>query len=779
MSESIGKPHTRVDGYEKVTGQARFIADLNQGRVLHARVVRSTQAHARIRRLDTRRALAVPGVKAVVTGESWPKRIGHAIADQYPIARDKVRYWGEPVAVVVANSLEIADQAASLVEVDYDPLPVVLHPQKSIEPGAPLIHEDLESYSHIPSVHPIPGTNIAHEYHLTRGDVDRAFAEAHLVVENEYWVPWIAHVQIEPHGAVAQWDGEFLSLWTSSQSPFFVRETAARLLDIPTSQVRVRVPFVGGGFGGKSDVTIEPLMAVVAHCVPGLPIQLILTREEVFFGTAVGRGGWGRVRHAVDAQGRLLAEEVELYIGSGGYADYSVWISQGGGHNSTGPYYVPNLSLNSYAVYTNTPPTGAYRGYGHPEAHWMVERQMDLIARRLGMDPVELRRLNLLQPGKENALGQVMKPYNGRPELCLQAVADALGTQSLLAQPRLVRGRGLACFMKSPVMRTNAQSGAILRFNNDGTASLFTGGVEMGQGLNTVMTQIAAETLSMPAEMIHYVSEIDTEFSPYEWQTVASHSTWAVGSAVRKAAEDALEQIRKAAAETFGVPAEEIETRSAQVYPRGQEYCALPYSSFGTGHIRPDGSAINPPVVGRGTFVPSGLTAPDPVTGQGNLAASWTFGCQGAEVEIDLDTGQVHVLRLISAQDPGRVINPETASGQVEGAMVMAMGAALMEKLQFAPDGKLRNQSFVDYRILTSVDVPEMEVIFIETQDATGPYGARGLGEHGITAVPPAIANAIADALGVDFYEIPITPDMIFEALQARTKGGGISKSGT
>jgi len=775
--QQVGKSQPRVDGYEKVIGQAKFIADLNLGRVLYARVVRAIYAHAILRGLDSRRALAVPGVRKIITGDACPQRIGHAIADQFPIAQGKVRYWGEPVAVVIASTLEAAQEAAQLVEVAYEQLPCNLNPRQSAQPGASILHEELGNYTHDPLIHPIPGSNICHHYHLTRGDVEKAFAQSDLIVENEYWMPWIAHVQLEPHGAIAQWDGETFTIWSSSQSPFFIRETISKLFQISPAKVRVVIPYVGGGFGGKSDVTIEPLLAVTAHAVPGLPIQLVLTREEMFFGTVVGRGAWGRIKTAVNAGGLLLAEQAELYFGSGGYADYSVWISQGGGHNATGPYAIPNLSLNSYSVYTNTPPTGAYRGYGHPEVHWMVERQMDQIARQLSLDPVELRLKNLLLPGKVNALGQLMQDYNGRADLCLKAVQKALGSKPAPSQPRRARGQGIACFMKSPVMRTNAQSGAIVRFNEDGSVTVFTGSVEIGQGVNTVLSQIAAETLSIPVEMVSYSPWVDTDYSPHEWQTVASHTTWAVGNAVRMAAQDALEQIRAAAAQVFGVPPENLETRDGKVYPKGQGHRAISYAKFATGYRLPNGAAVNPPVVGRGSFVPKGLTFPDPATGQGNMAASWTFGCQGAEVEVDLDTGKVSVLRLISAQDAGRIVNPDTARGQVEGAMVMALGATLMEKLHFDPEGRIQNHNLVDYRIITTSDTPQLEVIFIETEDASGPFGARGLGEHGIVAIPAAIANALADALGVEFREIPITSEMVYQALERIREGGDIGES--
>ncbi len=778
MVPAVGNNYKRIDGLEKVNGLAKFTADLNPGRRVVARILRSTQAHARILSINAQKALQMPGVRAVVTGADCPKRIGHAVQDQYPIARDKVRYWGEPVAVVVANTAQAAEAALPLIEVEYAPLPCVLHPYEAAQPGAPLVHAESADYPRDVLLHPEAGTNICHHYQVRRGNVQIAFASAHLVLENTYWVPWIAHVQLEPHSAIALWDGESFTVWSSSQSPFFIRETISHLFDVSPSHVRVVIPYVGGGFGGKSDVTIEPLLAVTAHKLPGLHVELILTREEMFYGTVVGRGAWGRMKTAVDKDGMLLAEEAELYFGSGGYADYSVWISQGGGHNATGPYYIPDLQIDSHSVYTNTPPTGAYRGYGHPEVHWMVERQMDLIARKLDIDPIELRLQNLLSPGKQNSLGQVMQDYNGRADLCVKAVQEAL-RQELQEEPagsepgaRKVRGQGIACFMKSPVMRTNAQSGAILHFNEDGTVTLFTGAVEIGQGTFTVLSQIAADALSIPAEQVHYAARIDTDFSPHEWQTVASHTTWAVGNAVRLAASDALNQIKAAASEVLGVPVENLETRAGKVYPVGQPQRAMPYRAFGTGYRRADGSALNPPVVGRGAFVPKNLTFPDRETGQGNLAASWTFGCQGAEVEVDLDTGKIEVLRMVSAQDAGRIINPDAARGQIEGAMVQALGAALMEKLHFNADGRILNSSLTDYRIPTSTDVPQLEVIFIETEDATGPFGARGLGEHGIVAIPAAVANAVAAATRLEFYEIPVTPEMIIEGLEGQAKGG-------
>lgn len=355
MGEVIGQAQSRVDGLEKVTGQAKFLADLSLGRVAHTRVLRSTQAHAHIRQLDASRARSAPGVKAVVTGRDCPDRIGHAIQDQYPIARDKVRYWGEPIAVVVAATPEAAQAALGLIDVEYAPLPAILHPRQAVAEGAPLVHEALADYPRDPRIHALPGSNICHHYQLRRGDVQTAFAGAHLVVESEYWVPWIAHVQLEPHAAAALWDGDSFTIWSSSQSPFFIRETIAALFDVSPAKVRVVIPYVGGGFGGKSDVTVEPLLTVAARAAPGSPVQLVLTREEMFYGTVVGRGAWGRIKTAVDGHGCLLAEDAELIFGTGGYADYSVWISQGGGITR------PALIMSLTCTWIPTPSTRTRR----------------------------------------------------------------------------------------------------------------------------------------------------------------------------------------------------------------------------------------------------------------------------------------------------------------------------------------------------------------------------------------------------------------------------------
>ncbi|MCL4514509.1 MAG: xanthine dehydrogenase family protein molybdopterin-binding subunit [Firmicutes bacterium] len=778
----IGTEAPRPDGREKVTGAAVFVADLRMPGMLHARVLRSGQAHARLRRVDVSRAQALDGVKAVVTGARFQRPFGICITDQFPLARDKVRFAGEPVAAVIAVSEQVADEALKLIEVEYDPLPVVLDPREAIRPGAPLLHEDLGSYARVAGINPCPGTNIFHHFKIRRGELEETFHRADHVVDREYEFPSVHHVQLEPHGAIARLSpGGDLTVWSSSQAPFVVRHTVSRLLGLPASKVRVVVPYVGGGFGGKSDVTIEPLAACLATAVPGRAVRLVLAREEMFDGTVIGRGLYARYRTAVTREGRIIGEEILLTLNGGGYGDYAVNIVGGAAASATGPYEIPNLKIDAYGLYTNTPPTGACRGYGHPEVHWACERQREIIAREMGIDPVEFRLRNILGPGKSNALGQIMEEDHGRVDLCIRKVVEDLAGPRYFAgrghgpggRPAVRRGKGIAAFMKAPVMPTNAQSGAIIRLNEDGGATVSVGAVEMGQGTYTALGQIAAEALRLPVEMVRVVPFVDTEVSPYEWQTVASHTTWAVGNAILMAAADVLDQLKVAAGAAFGVSPEELEAGEGKIFLREAPVVSLPYSRLALGCTRSDGSAVNRPVIGRGTFVPSGLTYPDPETGQGNPAADWTFGCQGAEVEVDLRTGEITVLKLVTAIDAGRIINPLLARGQVLGAAAQALGSTLFEKLIYSEAGIMRNRSLTDYKIPGPEDMPlQTRVIFVETPEKTGPYGARGLGEHGTVGVPPAIGNALANALGADFYALPITAADVIRALKG--KGGGL-----
>jgi carbon-monoxide dehydrogenase large subunit len=764
----VGKNVERVDAYEKVTGKAIFVGDIKLPGMLYAKVLRSPNAHAIIKNIDFAGALKSEGVVAVVTGKDFNHRFGIAVADQTPLAVHKVRFAGEPVAAVIAVTEKAAAKALKLIKIDYEKLPCVLYPQNAVQKDAPVIHEKFYQYKLAPWVSP-GGKNVYQHFKVRRGDVDKAFNEADIIVENTYWSPYIHHVQLEPHGAIAQYnhDGSMV-IYTSSQAPFVVQHCLSELHDIPLNRVRVIVPYVGGGFGGKSDVTIEPLVSCIARAVPGRPVKLLLTREEMFEGTVVGRGVYSHYKTAVSKDGKILGMEIKCYLGSGGYADYAVNIVSGIAMSATGPYEVPNLKIDCYGVYTNTPPTGALRGYGHPEAHFGAERQIDMIARKLNMDPAEFRMKNLLVKGRKNAIGQIMTEHSGRVDVCVKSVTEELfGKPKPEVKGNITIGRGIAAYMKMPVMPTNVQSGAIIKLNGDGTVTMSVGAIEMGQGSYTALSQIAAEALGIPMEKVHINTEVDTAYSPYEWQTVASHTTWGVGNAIIIASKDLKAKLREAAAKVLKVDVDKIVLDGEKIYSRDNKEKMLLWSDLALGYTSPKGTAVTSPIIGEGYFVARGLEKPDPETGQGNVAADWTFGCVGVELGVNKDTGEIRVYRLINAIDAGKIINPKLAHDQVMGAMVQALGSSLSEVLVFSDEGKIRNNDLVDYKIPGLEDVPEqVKVIFVETPEETGPFGARGLGEHGAVAVSPAVANAIYDALKVDFVDIPITADKVIKAIK-------------
>ncbi len=772
---SVGVSVPRRDGPDKVTGQARFLDDLPLGRVLYAKVLRSPHPHARVLGVDSAPARQVPGVVEVVTARERVHRIGECIRDHVVLARDVVRYVGEPIAVVMAHDELAATRGVEAIEVAYEPLPAVTTVDDALAADAPLVHPDLGSYQVLPTFHPEPGTNVYHRYVTSSGDVDLALAAADVVLSGRYEIPHISHGQLEPHGAVALWTSTTdLTVWCSAQSPHLVRKVLAEMFGLPLTSVRVVVPYIGGGFGGKSDTTVEPLAALAARAVVGRPVRLVLTREEMFSGSVLGRGATAWITTAASRDGTLLGAKVRLAFACGAYGDYGINVVEGAGHVATGTYRFPAFSIEALAVYTNTPFIGAFRGYGHPEVHWAMERHMDHLADQLGVDPVALRRKNLLRPGDSYPSGQPVEAHHGDLVACLDHVAGELASADLEPSGEgKARGVGICPLMKAPVMATNASSAASLRMNPDGTVELTVGGTEMGQGAWTALAQIAAEALEIPVERVRTVPGVDTATHPYEWQTVGSTTTWKVGRAVRMAADALIDALLDNAALGLGVPKARLEYSGGVIRDVQDPDVSLDAAGLALNVVSDDGSALGGPVAGYGYFTPRGITWPDEA-GKGNLAGEWTYGCQGALVEVDLHTGEVEVLELVTALDVGRVVNPALARGQVVGAMAQGLGAALMERVVIGEDGQIRNDGFTDYKIPAPEDLEgvRMKVSFLETPFPEGPFGARCLAEHGLVSVPPAIAAAVRAATGVHVDRLPITPEDVLRGILGASEPG-------
>lgn len=777
----IGKNIVRSDAVDKVTGDGVFVADIKLPHMLSIAIVRSEKyAHANILKIDYEAAI-IDGVRAIVTGkgayvaqtQSFQENkqkymLGCCIADQEPMAREKVRYIGEPVVAVIADRIEVAKKAATKITIEYEELPYCITQDEALQSEAPIIHKDLASYYKNSACNPIADTNIFQYYKLLKGDSTKVFEEnKHLVFEEEFSYPHISHAQMEPHGVIAQWErsGE-VTIYTSSQSPFCIREVIAESFGLTYSKVKVIVPYIGGGFGGKSDFTIEPLITYIASFVPGFPVRYILSREEMFFGSLLGRGAVGKVKTAITKEGKIKALEVDLRFQGGAYGDCSLNIVKAAGHNSSGPYEIDHIKSESKGVYTNTPYVGAFRGYGHPEVHWMMDRNLDIIAAKLGMDPYKLKLKNLLRPGSKNAINQTFEEHFGKLEECVNYVYNALTSYEFKGKDKLF-GYGITPIMKSPVMPTNAASSATIRFNEDASVSVSISGIDMGQGLTTSLSQITAEALKIPIEKVRVCRTVRTEYTPYEWQSVASRGTWTIGNSIIRAAKVAISQMIFLASQVLEIPANDLEYDGEKVFCKKDFSKFVPIEKLIMGYVAKDGSASGGPINAYGYYIPPGLTFPDPKTGQGNLASEWTFGCQGIIVEIDPQSAQIDVKKMITAIDAGKIINPVLARGQVVGAMIQALGAATNETIMYNEIGKIQNASFMDYKIPTPEDLEniEIDVKFFETPFDKGPFGAKCLAEHGTVGVAPALGNAIFKATGINFFELPMTSDRLLQKL--------------
>jgi CO/xanthine dehydrogenase Mo-binding subunit len=769
-SDPVGKSVPRIDSYEKVTGSATFADDMQFGPGLYfGRLVRSPHAHALIKKVDASRALAIPGVKAIVTGADTPKSFGLYLLDRPIFARDRVRMVGEPVTGVIATSEEIAHEAAQLVEVEYQELEAVFDPFEGAQPDAPLLHPDLGEYEVAPFIFPQPGTNISEHFKLRRGDVEAAWPRCAAIVEGEFRLPQIQHVPIEPHVAVSLWElSDEVTLWTCSQSPFAQRDMIAQSLDIPHGSLRVVSPYVGGGFGGKAGVSMEVCAVVMARAVKGHPVKLRMTREEEFIGTSVRQSLVARTKIGCDAEGSLLAMETKYYFGGGAYNDYGVNIARAAGYSCTGPYLIPNVKGDSMSVYTNQPIGSAMRGFGMPEIHWGIEQSMDQLAAEIGMDPAEFRRRNCVKTGETILTGMEMTPID--LVACIDKATEAIGwgVQEAASAPHKRRGKGLAIMWKAPAMPPNPGSAAIVRFNEDETVNISIGAQDLGQGAFTALAQIGAQALGVPYEWVRISVPVDTRYSPYEWQTVASRITWSTGNAVRAAALDAKRQILEIVADHWGEDPADLDIKDGVVfsYRSEEEQPLKEMVIYGLPNEDYEGWTGGP-IVGQGRFMPTYVTNLDFETGQGTRAVvHYTVGAQAVNLEVDTETGVVEILKIASVYDVGKAINPDLIMTQIEGGAVHGMSSAY-EALRFDEQGRPLNPNMVDYRIATAMDIPkEIHGDFVETPSEDGPWGARGVGEHVMVQTAPAMANAIHDALGIRFSDLPLSAEKIYLAMQ-------------
>jgi 4-hydroxybenzoyl-CoA reductase alpha subunit len=753
----VGAGVARVDGLDKVLGRAVYGVDVDLPGMLVGKILRSPLPHARLRAIDVERARALPGVRAVITGRDTPaipygffKHLDPRFGDKLPLEIDKARFVGDEIAAVAAVDEETAAAALALIEVDYEELPAVFDVDTALQPGAPLVHDG------------VPG-NVAAVVRRGAGDLEAGWRAAEVVVERRYSTHAVAPCCLEPHQAVASYDpvAGTVTVWASTQMPFQLRAHLADVLGIAEAKVRIIKTTMGAGFGSRMEMHAPDPIASFLSLRTRRPVKIVYSRTEEFQASRFRHPFRFECRMGLARDGRITALEARALIDNGAYMSQATGVASVAGTNPLSIYKVPAFRYEGRIVYTNKPYGGAYRGYGNPQGTFAIESLVDEAAKELGIDPVDLRRRNLYAPGDVSSLGFRFTSCAQRE--CLEAVVAALRVH----EPR-PRGRGVgiaALFGPAGGTRVHGNSdgcGAILKLEDDGTLQIITGGQEIGQGGSTVIAQIAAETLGVPYGGIR-IENSDTNLMPWDLGTHGSRNTFVAGNAVAGAARKLRERLFAVAAELLEAAPEDLVAAGGVVVVRGAPDRSVTIAQVArSAHYRHNGALL---IAEHFYDPPTEQPGPD---GKGNKSAAYAFGFHGAEVEVDEETGEVRVLRMVAAHDIGRAINPKGVEGQVEGGVAQGLGYALFENM-FADDGHTLMSNLQDYKIPVASDVPEaIETILVETQDPEGPYGAKGVAEPGIVPVAPAIVNAIADAVGVRIRDLPATPEKIVAAIDAR-----------
>jgi CO/xanthine dehydrogenase Mo-binding subunit len=774
----VGKKAGRPDLAEKLTGEAVFVSDMVFPGMLYAQVKKSPHARAKIKRIDTQKAAAMPGVRAILTGDELDIHIGLYIVDKFILAKNEVRHYGEAVVAVATDTPEQANAAVEVIDVEYEVLPPVLNYIDALKPDAPLVHPDLGSYSYfVPAFTPKPGTNIANHTKLRKGDVDKSFDQCEWIVEREYSCPSVQHVPMETHVAIVQWGrNDKVSIWTSAQSPFTVRNLFCHAFGLEHNKVRVQIPHVGGGFGGKAGIGVEPLCAVLSRMAGGKPVKFQASREEEFSLLPCRSALTYKIKTGVSKEGKILAQHMTMYWDSGAYADYAVNVTRASGYSGAGPYEIPNAHLDAYTIYTNKPYGTAYRGFGHVEFHWAIERHMEYIAQIIGMDPLEFRLKNLLRPGSKTLTGEEITVNTGNVVKCIEQAALTINYGKLTDEEKRREertgwkiGKGLAALHKAPAMPSFTATAVVLKMNEDGSVVVNLALADYGQGTYASIRQIVSERLKFPLEKIKVAFECDTDRDPYDWQTVASKGLLLSGNASILAAEELIKNAYDVAAQALRANVCDLDHDSEKIFVRHHPDSFVTFPSIAVGYIMPNGNGIGGPLIGVGRYIAQGLSNLDKETGIGNPAIDWTYGAHGIVAEVTCETGEYHVLKVASVYDVGRAVNPDIVRGQAIGGMIQGLGTALCEGYIYDGSGKLLNSSFTDNKIPTAKDLPlEIECAVVETPQIDGPYGARGVGEHSMISVAPALGNAIQKACGAELLNMPMRFEDVWRAIQKK-----------
>ncbi len=779
--KSVGQPVPKVDAVKLAQGKPAFAMDFEMRGMLVAKVLRSPHAHARIKRIDASRARTLPGVAAVLTWEDIPRVIYSTAGQSDPIPGpldsfsldNKVRYVGDRVAFVAADSEAIAEEALELIDVEYEPLTVILDYTQSMQAGAVQIHDEPEYVNFADSD---PRRNLAAQIRIDIGDVEKGFSEADEIIEGDYEVPKVQQAHIEPHAVVTYWDeNDRLVIRTSTQVPFHIRRQLAPVLGLPIKRIRVIKPRIGGGFGGKQEVQIEDVAAHLTIAT-GRPVRFETTRAEEFQASRSRHPMRIHMKMGVKRDGTITANEMYALSDTGAYGCHALTVTGNTGHKAMALYVgdgeyrqSPNIRFYADIVYTNRPSSGAYRGYGVPQGFWPVERHMERVARALNVEPLSFRLKNALREGDlhpfSTAWSEGREP---RPETistcglqeCVQQGVAAIGWEAKFGNrkwhqvpgaPHLRRGIGVALVMQGTAIPYLDMGGASIKLNDDGSFNLLVGATDLGTGSDTVLAQQAAEVLGVPVNDIVIYSS-DTDFTPFDKGAYASSTTYISGGAVVRAARDVAQRIAMRAARMLSEQGEAVSAEQIHL----ADGCAWAPDGRTVTHAEVALNALHhedqEQIMGVASFMSP--VAPPP------------FAAQFAEVTVDVETGQLTVERLVMAVDSGVIVNPLTASGQIEGGMTQALGYAVCEEMLYDEAGRARETNFSDYHIFAAHEMPELQTIFVETFEPSHPFGVKAVAEIPMDGVAPAVGNAVMDACGADLSEIPITPERLWRALR-------------
>jgi putative selenate reductase molybdopterin-binding subunit len=804
--QTVGKPEIKVDAVKLVQGKPAFTADMEKRGLLHAKVLHSPHAHARIKRIDTRRARDLEGVAAVLTWEDIPRVVYSTAGQSDPIPGpldtfsldNKVRFVGDRVAFVAAETPEIAEKALSLIDVEYEILPFILDSREAMRPDAVRIHDEPEYVNFADSN---PGKNLAAEIRIDIGNVEKGFTEADQIFEAEYTVPKVQQSHIEPHVAVTYWDeDDRLVIRTSTQVPFHVRRILAPVLGLPVKRIRVIKPRIGGGFGGKQEVLMEDVAAHLTIATKR-PVIYEYSREEEFTASRSRHPMRVRMKTGVKKDGTITANEMVVLSDTGAYGCHALTVTGNTGHKAMALYVgdgeyrkSPNIRFYADIVYTNTPPAGAFRGYGVPQGYWPLDRHIEKIARALNLDPIEFRLKNAIRPGEYHPFSTAWNEgREPRPE-----IIHTVGLEQCVAQGRAAigwddkfgneawhvgqignlppragqfgklsykrKGIGVALVMQGTAIPYLDMGGASIKMNDDGSFNLLVGATDLGTGSDTVLAQMAAEVLGVPVDDILCYSS-DTDFTPFDKGAYASSTTYISGTAVFKAAEICAERIKIRAAKMLG--------KQVDTYTSTQVYRAEEIRLVNKMAVAPDGRSVPLTEIALDTLHRNEQEQIMGVASYVSPSSPPPFAAQFAEVTVDTETGAVTVDKLVMAVDSGVIVNPLTASGQIEGGMTQALGYAVCEEMRYDEQGRALERDFDRYHIFRADEMPELETIFVETFEPTHPFGVKAVAEIPMDGVAPAVGNAVLDAAGVNVDDNPITPENVWRALKRGYNSSG------